>query len=231
MAKEAFLIGNPPKHAPKKKSNAGLKRHRILAFESKGGGMFTSGSAKLVRPGMKINPFRKNPLFGEELMFIGANPQRKRGETNMAKKTTHHKKFKRYSKKHRSFRLNPVSYMNKELFTGAAGAVVGAVGARMIPNLMKLTGWKASAAQLGVAVLGLIAGSKVSKEAGTGVALGAVAIMGTDLTAGVLAGASNAAAPAPAVSGYDVETPDQLSGPYADDPYSTPAVGGYEVEY
>jgi hypothetical protein len=230
MAKEAFLIGNPPKRAPKKKkSNVGLKRHRILAFEGKGGGMFTSAEAKIVRPGIKINPFRKNPLFGEELMFIGANPQRKRGEFHMAKKKTHHKKFKKAAKKHRSFRMNPVSYMDKGLAMGVGGAVVGAIGARMIPNLLKLTGWKGNLAQLGVGVLGLVLGSKMDKEAGTGIMLGAAAILGTDLTAGVLATASAAAAPM-AVQGFEYAQP-QLAGPYTEDPYNTPAMGGYEVAY
>lgn len=138
MSEEQFLI-NPPKRKPK--SMAGMKRHRILAFEGKNGGLFTSPEAKIVRKGIKINPFRfkKNPL-GEELMFVGLNPRK--GAKSMAKRTHKRKYKKNPAKRHkRHYRRNPMSGMKDMVpmvISGGAGALVGRAVPQFIPVLKNM---------------------------------------------------------------------------------------------
>ncbi len=141
MATEQFLI-NPPKRKPSrkhKKSMVGMKKHRILAFGSKAGGLFTSPEAKIVRKGIKLNPFRfrSNPL-GEELMFVGLNP--KKGGHSMAHKKRSKKRHykKNPARKHRRYHRNPMSSMKSlvpMVVAGGAGALVGRAVPQFIPVL------------------------------------------------------------------------------------------------
>lgn len=137
MAMENFLT-NPPKRKPSRKHSKTAKKkfHRILALEGKGGGLFTSSQAKIVRKGIKLNPFhrfRKNPL-GEELMFVGLNPMK--GGTTMRKRS----KKRKYKKNpaRRRYHRNPMSSM-KSLFpmvlSGGVGALVGRAVPQFIPVL------------------------------------------------------------------------------------------------
>jgi len=189
MAQEPFLT-NPPK---RRRSNKGMKRHRILALESAGGGMFTSSRAKLVRKGIKINPFltkrrkhhKRNP-FGE-LMMVGANPFR--GGDIMARK--HHRKSSRRHKhnparRHRRYHSNPLGAMTALLPMIAAGTA-GAVAVRMIPKFVNLTGMMAYGVKAVVVVGGGWAvGRFVNKSAGEGWIIGSAASMITEILKDVL---------------------------------------------
>jgi hypothetical protein len=135
MAKEAFLA-NPPRKISKKLKKKHRKIHRILALESKGG-MFTSKEAKIVRKGIKLNPFRRNP-FGEELMFVGLNPFPKKGGKTMAKKRRHKRNP---AKKHRRYRRNPMSSTKSlvpMVISGGLGNMAGRVVPQFIPILNKM---------------------------------------------------------------------------------------------
>jgi hypothetical protein len=136
MAMENFLI-NPPKRKPSRKhtKSKAKKRHRILALE-KGGGLFTSSQAKIVRKGIKLNPFhrfRSNPL-GEELMFVGLNPMK--GGKTMAKR---HKKrsHRKNPVKRRRYHRNPMSSM-KSLIPMVVSGGVGALVGRSIPQFIPI---------------------------------------------------------------------------------------------
>lgn len=220
MALEPFLV-NPPKRRPSRKakshrrrSNVGLKRHRIVAFENKRGDLFSSGAAKIVRKGIKLNPFRRNP-FGEELMFFGANPK----GGHMARKKHSKKRFRKNpARKSRRFKLNPV--MDKSIMYMILSGGVAALATRMIPNLIGLTGWKAYATQAAILVGGGLAATKlVNKNVGVGVMIGSGAMIITDVTRNMLSGATAAASAPVAVQGfenlgnYEVDLIEQ--GPYA----------------
>jgi hypothetical protein len=100
--------------------------------------LFTSPEAKIVRKGIKLNPFRRfrsNPL-GEELMFVGLNP-RKGGHSTMAKKRSHKRKYKKNPAKRRYHR-NPMSSVKSLIpmvLSGGVGALVGRAVPQFIPVL------------------------------------------------------------------------------------------------
>lgn len=172
MATEQFLI-NPPKRKPsrkhfshKRKSMAGMKKHRILAFESKAGGLFTSPTAKIVRKGIKINPFRfrSNPL-GEELMFVGLNPRK--GGKAMATHKKHHKRHRKNPvRKHRRYHRNPMSTkaLIPMVVSGTAGALVGRTVPQFIPFLKDM----GTAGNIISKVLLAFAGSMLIDKSGLG---------------------------------------------------------------
>jgi hypothetical protein len=221
MAQEPFLT-NPPK---RRHSNKGMKRHRILAFESAGGGMFTSSRAKLVRKGIKINPFlrlnrkhrrhhKRNP-FGE-LMMVGANPFR--GGDIMARK--HHRKASRRHRRnpvrrHRRYHRNPLGTMTALLPMIAAGTA-GAVAVRMVPKFVNLTGMMAYGVKAVVVVGGGWAvGKFVSKSAGEGWIIGSAASMITEILKDTLQ------TPLLAGLGIDLSEESQMLTGYSD-------IGAYE---
>ena len=202
MATEQFLI-NPPKKKPSRKHTKTAKRkiHRILALEGKGGGLFSSSQAKIVRKGIKLNPFRfrSNPL-GEELMFVGLNP-RKGGHT-MAKR---HKKRK-YKKNpaRRRYHRNPMSSVKSMIpmvVSGGVGALVGRTIPQFIPilkgmgtlgNLISKVGLAVGGAMLldktlGRKFKGIEDGWMIGSLASAAADLSAVGIVGTMQGLGMIA--------------------------------------------
>ena len=241
MALEPFLT-NPPKSRPKHKAMRG-KKHRILAFEH-GGVIHTSPLAKLVRPGLKINPFRKlhhrrkfsrNP-FGEELMFVGTNPMRGVRTMTMRK---HHKKHRKSYKhnphrKHHSrkrYHRNPMSSM-KSLIPAAVSGTVGAFAVRAIPNLLSGVAFISGLGTIGQLVLKgavIVGGAKLAdkfvKKSGVsdGWVIGSTASVLSELVQGFIPTGT-------AVAGYgmyETATPVMIAEGGPAQPYSD-GLGMYE---
>jgi len=157
MASEQFLV-NPPKHAPQKvaKSRATIKHKRasisMLGKEGSlhrprvytmGGHWQTSSAAKVAKPGLRINPFKRNPM-GEELMFIGANPFREVKKVKHSKKAHSKSPFtfhslgapKAHKKSHRGkYRHNPMG-VDASSVKPLLGALAGGLATALVPGLV-----------------------------------------------------------------------------------------------
>jgi len=228
MAKEPFLI-NPPK---RRKTAAGMKRHRILALESKDGGLFTSSRAKIVRKGIKINPFkrhRSNP-FGE-LMFVGANPFKK-GVKSMAKRRHKRNPAKRTK---RRFHRNPMTQiLSKSMLSMVAAGAAGVIASRMIPKMLPSIGGvnlSSGIANYGLKAAIVVGGGMavdkfVGKAASEGWMIGSAAALVTEVVKDVLKTplleglGLDLSEEAPILVAYN---PDETVGMYEDD-----SVGMYE---
>ncbi len=159
MATEQFLI-NPPKHAPKKAVKSKVIHHKrasvsMLGKEGSlhrprvytmGGHWQTSLMAKKAKPGLRINPFKRNPM-GEELMFIGANPFRevKKVKKHHSKKTHAnpftfhslgaHKAHKHKKSRSRKYHHNPMG-VDASSVKPLLGALAGGLATALVPGLL-----------------------------------------------------------------------------------------------
>jgi hypothetical protein len=206
MASENFLV-NPPRHMPKSKSKAKKAKHTKWSFPSSsllgkegtlhrprvytmGGHWQTSLDSRVAKPGMRLNPIRKNP--GEELMFIGANPFR---EVKHMKHKKHHtkkhsykhspaKSHKKHGKKH--YRHNPV--LDGSMVKPVVAALAGGLATMIVPNL--LSRFVYSGANQGImgylVKAGILVGGAygvnhfMDKNAAIGFASGAGVVIGTE---------------------------------------------------
>ena len=97
------------------------------------------------------------------------------------KNPVHHRRHRKNPASHRRYRHNPIGIDKSMLYMILAGGV-GALAARMVPNMLKLTGIMDYAAKAAITVVGGMAGKKfVNANVGTGFTIGAGSILVTDL--------------------------------------------------
>jgi hypothetical protein len=231
MANEPFLI-NPPKSLPKTKAVKKKNKHTVwhkpsasmLGKEgtlhrprvySLGGHWQTSPAAKIARPGLRVNPFKKNPM-GEELMFIGLNPfkevrnvKRKSSKKRHAKRS-YKKNPVHFKRKRHSFRRNPMTDAigldaSASTMKPVAAALAGGLATVIVPNLIGRfmpaanTGMMSYLTKIAVLLGGALGANKLAgKSAAIGFAGGSAVVMATQAAADYLPGIMTGSAPAPA---------------------------------
>jgi hypothetical protein len=200
------------------KSMLGMHKHRPVVWESKDHRMFTSPAAKIVKKGMKVNP------FGEELMMIGANPRRRVGGIMAHRKHRKHRRNPMH-KFGRIFKHNPI--MGKGVLTLILAGGVAAIASRMIPTMPGVSSfvgastWKKYAAQAAVLVGGSYIVTKFLKkpELSKAVMIGSGAVLLMDATHDVLSMTASSSAPASSgAAAYERlgNTEVAVKGPYQD---------------